>query len=305
MVAAWGSPRTIPFLVAQLYILSAAACAAGVRQPPAQPELVAPGVISTDARESPGTFSPDGRDFYFVRDLNSLDGATIHLSRIHDGEWSPPEVLAFSGVYGDRDPFISPDGRRMFFSSNRPAPGKTRPGYDLWMVGRGSDGEWRDPERLPEPINTNTDEIRPMVSSDGTLYFRSGRPGNFEAFDFYRSRWDGERYGPAENLGPLINQHSQAEGYVSPDERFMLLMIPDSVNWRVVHWAFSEQQRGVWSRPTLLGPVGGVGARNPSVSPDGFVYFSSRSSGSGDVYRVHIGALGLPGDVRRALQRRP
>src|SRR5262245_64730542 len=41
------------------------------------PELFAPGIVSTEAIELNGVFSPDGREFYFTRVVDGLD--TMHL----------------------------------------------------------------------------------------------------------------------------------------------------------------------------------------------------------------------------------
>ena len=83
------------------------------------PSLFAPNVISTpDSGEAFGTLTPDGREFYFTK---HHDFARHHImvSRLAQGQWSQPALVPISGVYNDREPRLSPDGRRPYFSSNR------------------------------------------------------------------------------------------------------------------------------------------------------------------------------------------
>ena len=82
-----------------------------------RPKVFAEGAVSTPFSEWATSFSPDGNTVYFSR------GAiywTVCYSKLVDGKWSRPVVAAFSGKYNDTDPFVSPDGKRMFFISNRP-----------------------------------------------------------------------------------------------------------------------------------------------------------------------------------------
>lgn len=85
-----------------------------------EPELVAPGVISTDGRHEtfPALDPVDGSLWLSVY-TNDFDQQTIlRAERAGDG-WAPPEVVTFSGRWGDRAPRFTPDGRRLYFTSHR------------------------------------------------------------------------------------------------------------------------------------------------------------------------------------------
>ena len=106
---------------------------------PARAEVFAPGTLSDPREQWRITFTPDGRTAYFA----ASDGffpftrqATIYVShRAGAGAgWSTPEVAPFSGEHPDIDPFVSRDGRRLYFSSIRPVDGTLRGDADLWMV---------------------------------------------------------------------------------------------------------------------------------------------------------------------------
>jgi len=113
-------------------------------------------------------------------------------------------VVEFSGQYGDFDPFISPDGAQLFFSSNRPAPGKAKNDFDLWVVKKTGAG-WSAPTNLGADVNTESQEYYPSVSNAGTVYFSSNREGGKGSGDIYRSRLVNGKYSKPENLGEEIN----------------------------------------------------------------------------------------------------
>jgi hypothetical protein len=66
--------------------------------------LFAPGIISTGDYESHATFTPDGREMYFLKMAPNFSRWTIFISRYNNGRWSQPEVAPFSGQYQDADP---------------------------------------------------------------------------------------------------------------------------------------------------------------------------------------------------------
>jgi hypothetical protein len=82
------------------------------------PQLFGEGVISTPFREWTTTFTPDGQTVYFSR--GNLRYAIIYSERVN-GKWQKPKLAPFSGRWSDTDPFISNDGNRLYFCSNRPA----------------------------------------------------------------------------------------------------------------------------------------------------------------------------------------
>lgn len=168
-----------------------------------------PSTISTAIEEYRIVFDLDGDTAYFGRSQEFFPIArqsTIMVTHRVDGAWTAATPAEFSGTHADLDPFITPDGRRLFFSSIRPVDGAERSDVDMWMAPRQRDGSWGAPRHLGDAVNSPYDELYPSVSADGTLYFASDRPGGLGGFDIYRSRplSDGS-YGPADNLGAPVN----------------------------------------------------------------------------------------------------
>ncbi len=86
-----------------------------------KPRLFAPGTISTGDEEFSLTFTPDGKTVYFTKGDNRFKYFAILVSHLKNGRWTEPEVAPFSGRWRDIDPYISPDGTKLFFASTRPA----------------------------------------------------------------------------------------------------------------------------------------------------------------------------------------
>src|ERR1700759_3017446 len=83
----------------------------------AEPQVFAPGIVSSKYDEWATSFTPEGKTVFFSR--GGLYW-TVCFARNSNGVWLRPQVAPFSGVWRDTDPFVSPDGKRLFFVSNRP-----------------------------------------------------------------------------------------------------------------------------------------------------------------------------------------
>ena len=88
------------------------------------PEIFAPGFLSTEANESNATFTPEGDAVYFTG--NGEHGQDIMVIEKKNGKWQDRKPASFSNFYRDVDPFITPDGNKLFFSSNRSIDGNDR-----------------------------------------------------------------------------------------------------------------------------------------------------------------------------------
>jgi len=263
-----------------------------------EPELFGEGVLSTQADELGAAFMPDGRTVYFtLRSPTTTTPAlsTICVSRLVGNRWSEPEVAPFSGRFNDSSPTISPDGKRLFFASDRPAPGKTAtpkpddpPDIDLWVMERNADG-WGEPHNLGAPLNTPAIESSPAVAADGTLYFASTRPGGKGSLDLYRSRFVDGRYAEPEPLTEINTAAFEGQPAIAPDQSLLVFAAagrPDGL----VGGGFpypkgdlyvSFRTDAGWSPPQVLPPPINSKASDssPSFSPDGrWLFFTSERS---------------------------
>jgi hypothetical protein len=252
-----------------------------------------PGVLSTAEAEEFPSFTPSGDTLYVSRGFREV----LRSIRGPHG-WGPWEAVEFGSEYRDRAAEVSPDGRTLYLTSSRPAPGETRApdnrNHDIWQLTRQSDGSWGEPERLPASVNTDSAEYHPSVTRGGTLYFSSwSRPDGLGRSDLYRATPEGDGYGPARNLGPVINwTGSDSDVFVDPDEAYILIVSTDrddSYGGDDIY--ISYRTADGWTALENLGrPVNSFSYEyGPTVSPDRqWLYFTSHRRGSADLYRVPL-----------------
>jgi Tol biopolymer transport system component len=314
-----------------LALVSTAIAAGANTKPKLAPELFAPGVISTDLDESGGSFSPDGRFFYFVRRgayTTSPPISIICFSEFRDGKWTRPEVAPFAGIYLDGSPSFSSDGKRLYFGSKRPTESNPKPGdWNIWFVDKIDNG-WSAPKEIGAAINGPKNDTNPAVAADGTIYFASDRDSNPGYFHIYRARLTNGHYEQPEKLGPEINSgDADTNPYISPDQKVLIFASyrQDNVAGGGNHYDRADlyvsfNRDGHWTPARHLdhGINTAASEGNPTMFPDGkWFYFTSERSpfevptkqklttaswtdrqrtienGVGNIYRIPIEALEL------------
>ena len=197
----------------------------GQTPPGGAPEVFAPGIVSTDSVELNAVFSPDGKLFYFTRkDAGGL--YSIWEMKEVDGRWTQPQIASFSGLYEDADPFITTDGKYLFYISKRPDEGSGPP-HDILILEKAASG-WSEPHNPGPPLNTEHNEIYPWLSATGVLYFKSDRPGGLGQRDIYVSRWEKGSFSEPVNVGgPISSAHNEGDIFVAPDESYVVFVSSD------------------------------------------------------------------------------
>lgn len=148
---------------------------------------------SSDFNEGALTFTRDFKTALIGR-INNDDGVikkgrngkvTKKIYKTYYGfpDWTEPEELPFnSDEYNCVHPSISPDNKRLYFSSDMPGG---YGGYDLYVSILTKEG-WGTPQNLGPAINTEKQEMFPYISFSGSLYFSSnGRPNSMGGMDIY------------------------------------------------------------------------------------------------------------------------
>jgi Tol biopolymer transport system component len=263
----------------------------GQEPPGMEPELFAPGVVSTTADEINSVFTPCGSEFYFSAFIPG-HGYTIMVMKQCNSGWGRMSVAPFSGKYSEVDMFISPDGTRAFFVSKRPyRHGQKRSrGYQIWAMDREGDA-WSEPKHLGPNVNPGSRQLYPSVSRDGTLYFSSNLIG-FGRMDFYKSEFVDGRYAEPENLGGAINtRFDESDGLIAPDESWLIFTSsgrPDSYGSGDLYISF-RRRGGGWTKAVNMGEQINTKSSEfcPGLSPDEkYFFFTSGRGGSDDIYWV-------------------
>ena len=172
-----------------------------------------PKEINSNLHEGNFCFSADGKVLYVsksnvVKGKKQFDDSknnNIHLYKSiqEDGYWSSLEKLSFNTEgFSYQHPAISPDGTKLYFSSNRDGGVGS---YDLYYVAVNVDGSYGEPVNLGETINTANREHFPFIAENGNLFFSSnGHLGLGMLDNFVSEKVDGTFAKPT-NLGVPIN----------------------------------------------------------------------------------------------------
>lgn len=251
----------------------------GQKTPGLTPEIFLPGLISTGSSERSLVFAPEMDELFYQ--LTGPGFTTLILTmKVQNGQWNRPAVAFFSGVprFGDDCPFITPDGKRMFFASERPLPGSDMPqsAPDLWVLSKDKNG-WGQPEPLGPDVNSPAEDYYPTVSRANNIYFGSNRDGNN---DIYLSTYSGSGSSKPIRLGPPINtEHYEGHPFIAADESYLIFSSdrPGELGNLDLYISFKGPDNG-WSEPVNLGPRVNSADHEaaPYVSPDGrYLFFCS------------------------------
>ncbi len=186
-------------------------------------ELFGRNVISTPLYERDIAISPDGNEIiYTAGDYRQNIRCLVSLKR-HNGHWGEKRILPFSGRYQDIEPFITPDGNRLFFASNRPLAGDSlRSDYNIWVSDKAGD-RWEPPFPVSARINTTGDEYYPSLSKKGHLYFTAVRTNGPGLEDIFVSTWENGVYQEPVPLDSNINSTVyEFNAYISPEEDLII-----------------------------------------------------------------------------------
>jgi Tol biopolymer transport system component len=256
----------------------------GQEPPGMTPVLFSPGIVSTGMDELNAVFLPGGKELFYSVTSGRMKWALVTM-REESGRWTPPEVAPFSGVYGDVDPCVSPDGKRLYFCSNRPRSGEgdAEDNYDIWYVEKTGDG-WSAAVNIGPPVNSDSNEFYPSFTGDGTIYFQSWRQGGIGETDIYRSRLTDGRYVEVECLPEPVNSAGfEGDAFIAPDESYIIVSTyreNDNHGSSDLYISFRDTAGG-WSELINMGPeINSPGGENCQIlSPCGkYLFFTSRRS---------------------------
>lgn len=276
------------FFAAMLFCFFAAVSTTFAQTPMPQATLFAPNVISTAFMETSATFTPDRKKIYFTRSDIQFSDNTIMESTLKNGRWTEPVVASFSGVWRDSEPFVSPDGTKLFFVSNRPVKdgekplvatsnGRSFPGANIWYVSKKGDG-WSEAVHVDVDANGSMMLYNPSVAANGNLYFSGLIEKDQRATAIFRSVYSNGSYGEAEKMPFNDPKFTFMDPSVSPDEKFIVFAFNGAGTIGSADIYIIKQKDGKWSEPVNLGAsVNSASLENaPVLSPDGkTVYFTS------------------------------
>ncbi len=265
---------------------------------PAQPELIPePLALPAGAAQQVYNFQEQGGWRVWARSAAGFRGAQIWLQqREGRGAWSEPALWAQSDArYRDSDPFLSADGKRLIFVSDRPEAPEAPPQKQLDLFESRWDGQaWSAPQRLPAALQGPGYELGPERHG-AELLFASAQAG--KPLSIQRAAGAA----PPEALPSPVNEAGSANSdpTLSPDGRYLIWWSQRSGDGDL--YLAERLGQGRYG-PALRLPEGVNSAQGfeftPWISADGeWLYFASTraapavDAGLARVYRVRWPAV--------------
>lgn len=178
--------------------------------------------LCTSFNEGTCTISADGKIMIFTICDNqirpTLGSCDLFITKRLGDHWSEPQNLgpAVNSSHWDTQPALSPDGRTLYFVSDRPGG---IGGHDIWVTYLQEDGQWSQAVNLGPSINTRNDELSPfMHANNRTLFFASDRHPTHGGYDLFKSERTSTGWDVPVNLGYPLNDHRNQMGiFITPD----------------------------------------------------------------------------------------
>jgi len=178
--------------------------------------------ITTAFNDGPATFNENGNIMYYSRN-NSIENSLrnisdtsnklgIYSAELIDGFWANIKPFTFNNpLYSFCTPALTPDGERIYFSSDMPGG---YGGMDLYYCDK-RNNDWDKPVNLGPVINTQKNESFPFACKYGKLFFASDGHKGFGGKDlFYTQEINGEWIVPV-HLDSAINSTADDFGLVT------------------------------------------------------------------------------------------
>ncbi|MFC1564741.1 TolB family protein [candidate division KSB1 bacterium] len=270
----------------------------GQKPPGRTPEVLAPGIVSTDDFEFCTGFLKKGTVFIFKRQKRidrDFYSAPTCLTELKNGKWTEPEILPFNDYY----PFnftTAPDNKSLYFTSKCSNIIKDNSLHaTIWTVSLTENG-WNKPVKLDYPVNTEYSDSYPSLTRDGTLYFMSTREGGYGSTDIYRSELEEGKYLNVENLGrPVNTEDRELDPAVAPDESYIIFCAEKDEGFgsHDLYITFRKSDNS-WTVPANMG----VGINTPesenraNITSDGkYIIFMRGTIEKANIYWVDAGII--------------
>ncbi len=220
----------------------------GQKPPGLEAEVFAPGIVSTELYELFGAFTPDMKEFYFVR-YDENDKSSMVLLKSQNNQWR-------KSITGPRvgEPSISFDGQIMYLGnrfmertdsgwSQLKSLGSPYSEFDIMRLTASSNGTYyfdtmgEEPIQYSRLVNGKREEpqkldldlgihnAHPWIAPDESyLIWDDQRESGYGKADIYISfkQQDGS-WGPAINMGGKINtEKGEIYATITPDGKYML-----------------------------------------------------------------------------------
>lgn len=185
-----------------------------------QPKILAK-EITTDFNDGPVSFNRNGNMIYYSRN-NSIENFLknvsdtsnklgIYSAELINGIWTSIKPFTYNNpLYTFCTPALTPDGERIYFSSDMPGGSG---GMDIYYCDW-NNNDWDQPINLGPVINTPKNESFPFAYKYGKLFFASDGHNGFGGKDLYYSQEINGKWIAPVHLDSAVNSTADDFGLV-------------------------------------------------------------------------------------------
>ncbi len=243
----------------------------GQKPPGLFPKPFAPGIVSTTGWEVSGVFTPDLKEFYFIRENNETQKQELAVFKYKNNQWQESVVSPRIGT-----PFISPDGKTMHLGKR--------------YKQRTEAGEWSAIKKLDSSFLA-IDIMRLTASSKDTYVFDEIGMPDGDGVIRYSRLIDGKHEEP-KAFGAVINTGKMnAHPFIAPDESYLIWDSEREEGYgdSDIYISFKRKD-GSWGEAINMGDKINTEAWEAvaCVTPDGKYLFFNRNMGSDQYENVDI-----------------
>ncbi len=209
------------------------------------------------------SFTGDGSIMVFNSRRGGRD-QDIYISFFRDGTWGNPiNLRVLNSPHHDETPFITADGKFIFFASDRDGSiampkdeqGRILISYDIYFS-ENINGHWSAPERLPGAVNTVNHERAPSLClRTETLYYTSWPFGNVKNSRIMKADLVKGDFINVQELPPPVNTYNQDMAFVPNRDcsgfYFSSRRSGGYGGWDIYYVSLGN---GVFGTPTNMGP---------------------------------------------------
>lgn len=255
-----------------------------------KPAIFAEGIISIkDTNVFDITFTPDGKTAYFtLRKVNEKQ--KIYFSQFINQKWTEPQIASFST---DRDecPNITPDGKTIYFGSQRPIIGRESKGnfdMNIWKTDW-KNGKWSEPTALAGIIHKVQIEKEEWPSSiensiftnDGINYYFATMLRGTKAINIYQTKLLNNEFSQPARINGLFEEDKywKSTPTFSPDGNYMFFnSYGNPLGYGGEDIYVSKKTKTGWTKAKNLGKLINSTAEEASAkfSNDGKYFFFAR-----------------------------
>ncbi len=165
------------------------------------------------------SFSPDKKYMYFTKTVivGDYDRIKIFVVEFNGSDWvNERELTINSDKYDCAHPAVSPDGKYLYFVSNRP---DGFGGKDIYYAEINGPNSFGTVKNAGSAINTYGDECYPVINNDGKLYFSSNGHYGFGGLDIFQAEFIDGKWQNVRNMMKPFNSNRDDFCYVmDPDD---------------------------------------------------------------------------------------